>query len=124
MDRNTNDPLTISPEAKLSHVRTGHRINLQLSYLFPNYYELAGRNTFVDPEKILYHTGLPSGENGNPSLLSQPASKEYTMGITKYIMNHKVKAQGNIIYRENENIPGFSVPGNKWMFQLQIELGI
>lgn len=124
MDRYTSDPLTISPDDKLAHVRTGYGINMQLSYLFPNYYELAGRYTFVNPEKILSHTGLPSGENGASSLLSQPPFEEYTFGITRYIMKHKVKAQGNIIYRKTENIPGFTVPENKWMLQLQIELGI
>ena len=124
MDRNTDFPLTVSSDAELSQVYTGYGINMQLSYVFPNNVELAGRYTLVNPEKIYYNNGLPLGVDVNPTFLSAPGTEEYTLGITRYIARHKIKAQGNIGYRKTENLAPLASQESNWIMQFQVELGI
>ena len=73
-------------------VLTGNALNLQLGYLFKNNYELAGRFTSVAYEAIT--ESMPS--------------KQYTLGINKYLVGHKLKVQSDISYTsldgEKENI--------------------
>ena len=124
MDRRTDDPVTLSPDGEFAHVQTGFGVNMQLSYVFRNNIELAGRYSYINPKNIYYQTGLPSGEGGSPVLISIPGTDEYTLGITRYLVRHKIKAQGNIGYRITENIsPGEGSSAN-WIIQFQVELGI
>jgi hypothetical protein len=73
-------------------VLTGNALNLQLGYLFKNNYELAGRFTSVAYEAIT--ESMPS--------------KQYTLGINKYLVGHKLKVQSDISYTsldgEKDNI--------------------
>jgi hypothetical protein len=73
-------------------VLTGNALNLQLGYLFKNNYELAGRFTSVEYEAIT--ESIPS--------------KQYTLGINKYLVGHKLKVQSDISYSsldgEKDNI--------------------
>ena len=73
-------------------VLTGNALNLQLGYLFKNNYELAGRFTTVEYDKIT--ETMPS--------------KQYTLGINKYLVGHKLKVQSDISYTsldgEKDNI--------------------
>lgn len=63
-------------------VLTGNALNLQVGYLFGNNYEIAGRFTTVDYETV---TG-------------SPPRKQYTLGINKFIVGHKLKVQSDISY--------------------------
>ena len=124
MDRRADDPVTVSPDGEFNAVRTGYGVNMQLSYIFPNNIELAGRYTFVNPESLYYQTGPASGETGSPMLISAPGTEEYTLGITRYLDRHRIKAQGNIGYRITENLsPGERAISN-WIIRFQVELGI
>ena len=73
-------------------VLTGNALNLQLGYLFKNNYELAGRFTTVEYDEIT--ETMPS--------------KQYTLGINKYLVGHKLKVQSDISYTsldgEKDNI--------------------
>ncbi|MDG1014322.1 MAG: porin [Flavobacteriaceae bacterium] len=73
-------------------VLTGNALNLQLGYLFKNNYELAGRFTTVDYD----------------SITEKIPSKQYTLGINKYLVGHKLKVQSDISYTsldgEKDNI--------------------
>jgi len=73
-------------------VLTGNALNLQIGYLFKNNYELAGRFTTVEYDKIT--ETMPS--------------KQYTLGINKYLVGHKLKVQSDISYTsldgEKDNI--------------------
>ena len=73
-------------------VLTGNALNLQLGYLFKNNYELAGRFTTVDYD----------------SITEKMPSKQYTLGINKYLVGHKLKVQSDISYTsldgEKDNI--------------------
>ncbi|MDB9755879.1 OprO/OprP family phosphate-selective porin [Winogradskyella sp.] len=73
-------------------VLTGNALNLQAGYLFKNNYEIAGRFTTVSYEDV---TGdLPT--------------KQYTLGVNKFIVGHKLKVQSDISYTSldgnNDNI--------------------
>jgi hypothetical protein len=63
-------------------VRTGNAINAQASYLFKNNFEVAGRFTTLDFEDI---TGRDPQE-------------QYTLGISKYVVGHKLKVQSDVSY--------------------------
>ncbi|WP_323789194.1 porin [Psychroserpens sp.] len=63
-------------------VLTGNALNLQAGYLFKSNYEIAARYTTVEYENI---TGaLPS--------------KQYTLGVNKFVVGHKLKVQSDISY--------------------------
>ncbi|WP_033957377.1 porin [Psychroserpens jangbogonensis] len=71
-------------------VLTGNAINLQAGYLFKSNYEIAARFTTVEYENV---TGeLPT--------------EQYTLGVNKFIVGHKLKVQSDISYTTldgNEN---------------------
>jgi hypothetical protein len=63
-------------------VLTGNALNLQAGYMFKSNYEIAARYTTVTYEDV---TGaLPS--------------KQYTFGVNKFIVGHKLKVQSDVSY--------------------------
>ncbi|MEM7086400.1 MAG: porin [Bacteroidota bacterium] len=63
-------------------VTTGNALNAQLAYLFDNNYEITGRYTTLNFDDI---TGrLPEDQ--------------YTLGVSKYVVGHKLKIQADISY--------------------------
>ena len=70
-------------------VLTGNAFNAQAGYLFKTNYEVVGRFTTVDYDDI---TGALPNE-------------QYTLGVSKYIVGHKLKVQSDISYS--------TVDGNK-----------
>ncbi len=70
-----------SPVNELNEVYyTGSAINLQAGYLFKNNWELAGRYTQVNPERVTGYNDV----------------KQYTIGFSKYVVGHNLKIQGDI----------------------------
>ncbi len=63
-------------------VLTGNALNLQAGYLFKSNYEIAARFTTLEYEAIT--NTLPT--------------KQYTLGINKFIVGHKLKVQSDISY--------------------------
>lgn len=63
-------------------VLTGNALNLQAGYLFKNDMEIAGRFTTVEYEAIT--TSAPV--------------KQYTFGLNKYVVGHKLKVQSDLSY--------------------------
>ncbi|WP_452601503.1 porin [Pontimicrobium sp. MEBiC06410] len=63
-------------------VLTGNALNLQAGYLFKNNYEIAARYTTVDYEIV---TG-------------QLPTDQYTLGVNKFIVGHKLKVQSDLSY--------------------------
>ena len=63
-------------------VRVGSAFNGQLSYLFKNNYEVAGRYTTLNFDDV---TG-------------RAPQDQYTLGISKYVVGHKLKIQADISY--------------------------
>ena len=63
-------------------VLTGNALNLQAGYLFKNNYEIVGRYTGTNYETIT---------NRDPE-------RQYTLGVNKFIVGHKLKVQSDISY--------------------------
>jgi len=76
----------------------------QLGYLFDNNYEFAVRYTSVDIAK-----GLGVTQN----------TTEYTLGLSRYIVGHKLKVQSDISYITKEN-----ADDSNYRIRFQIEFGI
>ena len=90
------------------YVITGNGINAQLSYCFRSFWEISGRFSSIDHASELSEF--------------EPKSNIYMLGLNKYIMKHRSKAQLNLSYQENtmqdEKIRDF------WNIMFEIELGI
>jgi len=80
----------------------GKAFNIQGGYLFKNNWEVAGRYTTYNPARA---TGL------NPQ-------EQYTLGISKYIVGHSLKVQGDATLQDQ--------PGSEstYLFRLQMELAL
>ncbi|UKM66045.1 OprO/OprP family phosphate-selective porin [Flavobacteriaceae bacterium GSB9] len=63
-------------------VLTGNALNLQAGYLFKSNYEIAARFTTLDYESVT--EALPT--------------KQYTFGVNKFIVGHKLKVQSDLSY--------------------------
>lgn len=61
----------------------GTGINFQLGYMFENNWEIAGRYTMI-----------------NPDPLASSNETEYTLGVSKYVVGHKLKVQTDLSYRQ------------------------
>jgi hypothetical protein len=103
----TYNPLDSSQTAM---VNTGQGVNTQLSYCFPNYWEVALRYAFIEPDHELRDV--------------MKKDTYYAVGVNKYIRKHLTKVQGAVGYRNQESYLQ-SVPGkNNWIIVFQVELGI
>lgn len=63
-------------------VLTGNALNLQAGYLFKNNYEIAGRFTTTSYE----------------SITNRKPESQYTLGVNKFIVGHKLKVQSDLTY--------------------------
>lgn len=88
----------------------GNGINTQLSYCFKSRYELAVRYSVVTPHEEVY------------SSLNQ--NKQYGLGVTKYIMRHKLKTQFNVFYNHDRNLKTNTDVAKNLFAVFQIEMGI
>jgi len=92
--RVSDDPIAVNPDgsAKGKVVWDGSAVNAQIGYLFKNNVELVGRYTFVDYTAVT----------------TKADEKQYTIGISKYIVGHKLKVQSDLVKTfvggENDNI--------------------
>lgn len=66
-------------------VAVGSGMNLQMGYLLKNNWEVAGRYTLTEWDKVV--TG-------------KEAQTQYTLGVSKYFKGHKLKVQSDITYSE------------------------
>ncbi|MFK7750613.1 MAG: porin [Kordia sp.] len=81
-------------------VQIGNGLNLQAGYLFNNNYEVTGRYTNIDLDRI---TG-------------KGLEQQYTLGVSKFIVGHKLKIQTDISYLSKEN------SNNQLMYRLQFDV--
>lgn len=110
MQRIVNDPFTYSDYQVPIYIFTGRGINSQLSYCFRNYWEVAGRHSWLEPENQLANY--------------EPVRNEFTLGVTKYLYKHKVKAQFNLTYGNSEAYGEIGSEKEYINAQFQVELGI
>ena len=63
-------------------VRVGNAVNMQLSYLLKNNVEITGRYTTLEFDDIT----------------SRDPQDQYTLGVSKYVVGHKLKVQADVSY--------------------------
>lgn len=83
--RNANDPIAKNANGSATGevVEVGNGLNLQTGYLFMNDWEVSGRYTLIDLDQEI------TGKNNQ---------KQYTLGLSKYIVGHKLKVQTDLSY--------------------------
>ncbi len=93
-----SDSTIISPSGKSYH--TGQGVSIQAGYLFKHNVELAARFTTVIPDWEKGFTG----------------STEYTLGLSKYIIGHKLKVQTDVTLIDAVNTTDYQM-----RYRLQME---
>ncbi|MCF6319990.1 MAG: FmdC precursor, partial [Proteobacteria bacterium] len=79
---------------------TGTAVNAQLGYLFKNNWEISGRFTQVNPQKVTLNNDLT----------------QYTLGVSKYIVGHSLKVQSDFSLLQEDS------KADRLQFRLQLEL--
>lgn len=100
--RDAKDPIAKNADGTTTGdiVQIGNGLNLQAGYLFKNNYEVTGRYTNIDLDQI---TG-------------KALEQQYTLGVSKFIVGHKLKIQTDISYLSKEN------SNNQLMYRLQFDV--
>ena len=102
-DRNTKGSAIVerdSTGAVTQSFYTGKAFTGQAAYLFKNNFEIAGRYTTLVNDVETERTD----------------EKQYTLGFSKYIVGHSLKAQTDITLRDRVDTPDL------WMFRFQVEI--
>ena len=90
------------------YIYNGQGINIQMSYVFPSLFELAGRYSRLQPAYDIESY--------------EPVTSIASMGITRYLPNHRNKIQLNISHQQM--IFYNASNQSNWNIMLQVELGI
>ena len=102
-NRDAEDPYATNSDGSLTGeiVQVGHGLNLQSGYLIAKTWELSGRYTTISL---------------NENVVGKGAENQYTLGLSKYILGHKLKVQTGISYLDVVN------KSNQFMFRLQFDI--
>lgn len=102
-NRKADDPIAKNSDGTLTgdKVYVGEGINLQAGYLLKNDWEVAGRYTRITPEDVI-------GKN---------PFDQYTLGVSRFIVGHKLKVQSDVSYLNEEN-----KSGGELMYRLQFDI--
>jgi phosphate-selective porin OprO and OprP len=119
MKRDSDIPVTVSQAdpTRLRYIFVGEGYLTQLSYLFKNNVEVAGRVSTIIPDSPLFNNAefLPINER-------QVTQVEF--GITKYFVGHRLKVQGNILYGERTDMTTNTYDSGYVSGIFQVEIGI
>jgi phosphate-selective porin OprO/OprP len=110
MNRSAKNPITYNPVdiTEFNYVFVGSGMDYQLSYTFPDNYEVIGR---FSTQKV--HDDISD---------LAPDTKEYTFGVTKYIWEHAFKLQTEFTWDKLSFFDGSTK--DNWYIRFQIEIGI
>ncbi|MFV8361342.1 porin [Flavobacterium sp. LS1P3] len=111
MSRTTSsNAITVNPDDILqsNYAYVGNGFDHQLSYNFPSNYEIIGR---YSTQKV-----------GEDIRTLAPNSKQYTVGLTKYIWEHTFKLQSELTFDTLNYFDGSTK--NNWYLRFQVEIGI
>jgi phosphate-selective porin OprO and OprP len=109
MKRDANNPITENG-TRTRHIFVGEGYLSQLSYLFKNNFEVAGRVSQINPSSDI------------ETIEMQVRQAEF--GVTKYLVGHRLKIQANILHQSRHNLETSSYDGGLWSALFQVELGI
>ena len=80
-----DNPVVIEDFNEIATYYTGTGLNVQAGYMFDNNIELAARYTTITPDEVV-----------------DQGDKRYTLGLSKFIVGHKLKLQSDITFRDRE----------------------
>ena len=102
-NRDAKDPYAKNSDGTLTgdEVQVGNGLNLVTGYLLSKTLELSGRYTSIDLDKTITGKG---------------AEKQYTLGLSKYIVGHKLKVQTDLSYLD------LAGKTNQVMYRLQVDI--
>jgi hypothetical protein len=102
-NRNAENPIAINSDGTITgqFVEVGKALNMQTGYLFKTNWELAGRLTHVDWDRQITGRGKQN---------------QYTLGLSRYLVGHKLKLQTDLSYLSNE------LNSNEFLWRLQMDL--
>jgi hypothetical protein len=102
-DRDAKDPFAKNSDGSLTgdEVQVGNGLNLQTGYLLNKDWEISGRYTNIELDKNI------TGKN---------PENQYTLGISKYIVGHKLKVQSDISYLSLDG------SNDELMYRLQFDI--
>ena len=83
-------------------VNVGTGINAQMGYLFKNNWEVATRFTYIELDK---------------KITGKDIERQYTLGLSKYIVGHKLKIQSDASYLNIQGSKDYEL-----MYRLQIDV--
>jgi phosphate-selective porin OprO/OprP len=110
MRRDADNPYVVGSDDITRFIPTGDGINNQVSYCFPNMWEIALRQTLVTPHKDV--------------IADFSQAEQYGVGVTKYLNKHKVKAQFNVLYNRERDLDNQRYGNDFYTMVFQLELGI
>ncbi|MEO9570627.1 MAG: porin [Polaribacter sp.] len=101
--RDAKDPYAKNSDGTLTgdEVQVGNGLNLQSGIMLSKTLELSGRYTNISLDKIITAKG---------------AENQYTLGLSKFIVGHKLKVQTDLSYTDI----GFST--NQLLYRLQVDI--
>lgn len=111
LSRTTSEnAITFNPAniTQSNYAFVGNGFDYQLSYILKSNYEFIGR---YSTQKV-----------GDDIQTLTPNTKEYTVGVTKYIWEHAFKLQAELNYDTLDYFDGTSK--NNWYMRFQVEIGI
>ena len=110
MQRHANNLVAYNPLdlSEFNYVYGGYGLDYQLSYVFTTNYELIGRFSTQNVHQQIQTLA--------------PNSKQYSLGVTKYIWEHAFKLQTELTYNTLDYFS--SNNKNNWYLRFQIEMGI
>ena len=118
MQRHTSNPVTEeSGTNEIMYVYDGEGYLSQLSYLFKNNFEIAGRYSVIVPDDKLY-------DNPFFPLINERNVRQVEFGVTKYLVGHRLKIQANVIRADYTDMLTDAADGGFWSAIFQIEIGI
>ncbi|QHI37302.1 hypothetical protein IMCC3317_26810 [Kordia antarctica] len=102
-NRDAKDPIAKNADGTLTGdvVQIGNGFNLQAGYLFKNNYEVTGRYTSIDLDE---------------NITGKALEQQYTLGVSKFIVGHKLKIQTDVSYLSKES------SNNQLMYRLQFDI--
>ena len=106
----TQNAVTVNRQdpSKINFAFVGSGFDYQLSYNFPSNYEIIGR---YSTQKV-----------GEDIKTLAPNSKQYSIGLTKYIWEHAFKVQSELTFDTLNYFDGSNK--NNWYLRFQVEIGI
>ncbi len=102
-DREADDPFAKNSDGTLTgdEVQVGKGLNFQAGYLFDCNWEVSGRYTNIELDK---------------NITGKDAENQYTFGVSRYIVGHKLKVQSDISLLQVDNA------NDNWMYRLQFDI--